>query len=42
MAKSPSTTAWSSLPAKAAQVLTPIAFPIGCPAIFVSRPITTL
>ena len=42
MAKSPSTTARSSLPAKAAQVFTPMAFPIGCPAIFTWRPMVNL
>src|SRR5256885_4294004 len=42
IAKSPSTIAWSSLPANAAQVLTPMAFPMVWPAIFTSRPMVTL
>jgi hypothetical protein len=40
MAKSPPTTARSSLPANAAHVFTPIALPIE--AIFVTRPTVTL
>src|SRR5438094_1204033 len=37
-AKSPSTTAFSSLPANAAQVLTPIVLSMVTPCIFASRP----
>src|SRR4029077_6512114 len=37
-AKSPSTTAFSSLPAKAAQVFTPIVLSIVTPCLFVGRP----
>ena len=42
MAKSPSTTACSSDPAKAAQVFTPIVLPMTPPCMRVVRPITTL
>src|SRR5205814_6881575 len=37
-AKSPSTTAFSSLPAKATQVLTPIVLSIATPCCFAGRP----
>src|SRR2546430_408673 len=41
-AKSPSTTALSSVPANAAQVFTPISLPTSVSIIFAVRPITTL
>jgi hypothetical protein len=42
VAMSPSITARSAEPARAAQVLTPIALPIACPDILALRPMTSL